>query len=99
MKRGPHRSTRTYTLFPYKTLFRSPGKGGMVRRADILAERDDGRELQHAGGTSHLALIMVDDIDAFEENRLDRGLPRPQTERIVAQRRKIRVEQIGRAHV
>src|SRR3546814_13513727 len=28
MIRRPPRSTRTYTLFPYTTLFRSPGAGG-----------------------------------------------------------------------
>src|SRR3546814_8049391 len=27
MRRRPPRSTRTYTLFPYTTLFRSPGTG------------------------------------------------------------------------
>src|SRR3546814_16184955 len=55
MIRRPPRSTRTYTLFPYTTLFRSdhqPGSGGAIMSAakikkgdkvDILSGKDKGR--------------------------------------------------------
>src|SRR3546814_18552327 len=33
----PPRSTRTDTLFPYTTLFRSPGKGGEIQLTDAIA--------------------------------------------------------------
>src|SRR3546814_11352965 len=36
MIRRPPRSTRTDTLFPYTTLFRSPGDGVARRRVDLL---------------------------------------------------------------
>src|SRR3546814_15669682 len=36
MIRRPPRSTRTDTLFPYTTLFRSGGRGGRARRAPEL---------------------------------------------------------------
>src|SRR3546814_10577639 len=35
MIRRPPRSTRTYTLFPYTTLFRSPAFGGQARGKQI----------------------------------------------------------------
>src|SRR3546814_6793612 len=35
---------------------------------------------------------MVDDIDAIEEHRLDRGLPRPHAQRIIGKRGIIGVE-------
>src|SRR3546814_18891836 len=37
MIRRPPRSTRTDTLFPYTTLFRSPGQGGAARDFDTRA--------------------------------------------------------------
>jgi hypothetical protein len=40
----------------------------------------------------NLSLVAGDDIDAFEEYRLDRGLPGPKAERVVAERRVIGVE-------
>src|SRR3546814_5574661 len=49
MIRRPPRSTRTDTLFPYTTLFRSRGDAGLSRRAQdsrrlVLARRLQGRE-------------------------------------------------------
>src|SRR3546814_11260751 len=35
MIRRPPRSTRTYTLFPYTTLFRSPIGGDLLARAEL----------------------------------------------------------------
>jgi hypothetical protein len=37
-------------------------------------------------------VVMLDDVDAVEEHRLDRVLPRPQRERIVTQRPEVRIE-------
>src|SRR3546814_3966618 len=42
MIRHPPRCTRSYTLFPYTTLFRSPDVGARLSRAD-------GRSTRHAG--------------------------------------------------
>src|SRR5688500_19505195 len=39
---------------------------------------------QGARRAVHLADILGDDVDALEEHGLDRGLPRPQAERIIA---------------
>src|SRR3546814_1806873 len=64
MIRVPPRSTRTDTLFPYTTLFRSLGRGDAVaerrelflrprsRRADLGALVGGQRELEHAQGRS-----------------------------------------------
>src|SRR3546814_6113711 len=62
------------------------GEGGELGRFHILLERDHRRQLQPRGGTSDLAFVMVDDIDAIEEHRLDRGLPRPHAQRIIGKR-------------
>src|SRR3546814_19098983 len=43
MIRGPPRSTRTDTLFPYTTLFRSPRCGGAAVRGALLRRRGRGR--------------------------------------------------------
>ena len=71
----------------------------MLRGPDILAQRDHRRQLHRPVRAAHLALIMVDDVDALEEHRLDRGLPRPQAERVVAERLEIRVQHERRAAV
>src|SRR3546814_5286495 len=42
MLRRPPRSTRTDTLFPYTTLFRSPGQGHSDRAAARASARDPG---------------------------------------------------------
>src|SRR5258705_10164906 len=47
----------------------------------------------------HLALVMGDDVDPLEEHGLDRGLPRPQAQRIIRQRRVIGVEDQRRAAI
>src|SRR3546814_7570766 len=61
MIRRPPRSTRTDTLFPYTTLFRSPGAGGHDQHLDPSrgVERGDGgvrgRSEEH---TSELQSLM-----------------------------------------
>src|SRR3546814_5189399 len=50
MIRRPPRSTRTDTLFPYTTLFRSPGRSGLERQ--LQAGRREGRVRSAAIRTS-----------------------------------------------
>src|SRR3546814_19380446 len=64
MIRRPPRSTRTYTLFPYTTLFRSVGEFGVVARAAPGAgDQQHGLTLsmRHAGGA-----VLVDQVAAPE---------------------------------
>src|SRR3546814_14939507 len=67
MIRRPPRSTRTDTLFPYTTLFRSvpfevAGKGGRVGQFDaLLVERADQAENLVAQGGAHVVRpIMIE---------------------------------------
>src|SRR3546814_2322676 len=50
MIRRPPRSTRTDTLFPYTTLFRSPDRGADLRRQGGGDVRGRGGADRHAGG-------------------------------------------------
>src|SRR3546814_2593513 len=57
MIRRPPRSTRTDTLFPYTTLFRSPVSGALMKtyaRADLAFERGEGPYLFTADGRRFL---------------------------------------------
>ena len=45
------------------------GKSRVGRRPHILLERDDRGQLQPRGGTSHLPLIVRNDIHAIKEHR------------------------------
>src|SRR3546814_17524593 len=49
MRRRPPRSTRTDTLFPYTTLFRSPGGCALHRRQPLSPEEAWNRLLRYAG--------------------------------------------------
>src|SRR3546814_2679744 len=51
MIRRPPRSTRTDTLFPYTTLFRSPGR--KLRLSAVAADVDRGRSVLHAKAIGH----------------------------------------------
>src|SRR3546814_17813976 len=66
MIRRPPRSTRTDTLFPYTTLFRSPRRRG-ARRGRRRRRRDDRdpRPHPHRRGLAHrpLDLAYVQDLD------------------------------------
>src|SRR3546814_7956779 len=73
------------------------GEGRMLRRLHILPERDHARDRHRVRRRMNLALVILDDRHAVEEYRLDRGLPRPQAQRVIAQRRIVGVEEIGRA--
>ena len=68
------------------------GEGGIFARPHILAKRDHAGQLHRPAGGMHFALIGGDDVDPLQKERLDGGLPRPQAQRIVAQRGVIRVE-------
>src|SRR5512137_2774147 len=72
-----------------------PGEGWMSRRFYEGLERDHARQLHFEGGAVNRAVVIGDDIHAFEENRLDRVLPGPQRQWVIAQRPKIRVEHQG----
>ena len=74
-----------------------PREGGILRRPDILLECDDRRQPHRDVRAVDFSLIMLDDGDAIEEHGLDRRLPRPKTERIIAERRIIGVQHQCRA--
>src|SRR3546814_8282739 len=62
MKRRPPRSTRTYTLFPYTTLFRSPSRSpSMGSHADLHARLVVERELVDNVGAR---AVIADNLDA-----------------------------------
>jgi hypothetical protein len=71
-------------------------EGRMGRRLHEGLERDHARQLHFEGWAVHRAIVVGDDIHAFEEDRLYRVLPRPQRERVIAQRSEVRVEHQGR---
>src|SRR3546814_13167618 len=78
MIRLPPRSTRTDTLFPYTTLFRSgklvPGNFGPVEQPDLATFRA-GRDLrrQQPGPVDHLYLADARDVvDADQRVNLDK---------------------------
>src|SRR5215813_1520227 len=73
-----------------------PGESRMRRRLYEGLERNNARQLHLERRAVHRAVVIGDDVHAFEENRLDRVLPRPQRKRIIAQRPKIRIEHQGR---
>src|SRR3546814_7175086 len=74
MIRRPPRSTRTDTLFPYTTLFRSP-----LRRAQVAA-RTELPELSTRSAAARLGPAMITTIDlrgtAHTASELSRLLPR-----------------------
>src|SRR5215211_592011 len=68
------------------------GEGGVRARLDERFERHHARELNLEGRAAHRAVVMFDDVDAVEKHRLDRVLPGPERQRVVAQRPEIRVQ-------
>src|SRR3546814_3598846 len=72
MRRRPPRSTRTYTLFPYTTLFRSEFRAiiaafviGDQREGRAVADRDDaktGSESGDAVAVAHPHLMALADV-------------------------------------
>src|SRR3546814_17409690 len=74
MIRRPPRSTRTDTLFPYTTLFRSDREGGGRRRrrrhAGAGQDRDAGRLEKTTGIKQHFDAIILP--HAYADNQEDR---------------------------
>src|SRR5690606_23920803 len=68
------------------------GEGGILGRLHILAQRNHAGNRHRPGRRMNFARVILDDRDAVEEYRLDRGLPRPQAQTVIAQRRIVRVE-------
>src|SRR4051812_12001705 len=67
-------------------------EGGAARGGNIFLERYDARQAHFEAWAAHHLFIFRDDVDAVEEHCLDHFLPRPQREREVGERTKIRVE-------
>src|SRR3546814_4621135 len=105
MIRRPPRSTRTDTLFPYTTLFRSPDAraktvGGVVGKCDRLLDRLEGGDRQD--GTEDLLLEDAHVVLTHEHGRLYEIalVERTARQRPGATDQTLRaLGQIGRAHV
>src|SRR3546814_2877718 len=66
MVRRPPRSTRTDTLFPYTTLFRSlrpQSVAGQRLHPAMAAEQAGGLRLAARGGDEHLLMIALEEAD------------------------------------
>src|SRR3546814_6569394 len=99
MNRGPPRSTRTYTLFPYTTLFRSLGAtvAAPARPRTVLdalglpPDRYDGPGRRHRAAQSVRPVsAAAADAARFRHHPLRRAVPGAVRSRPV---------EIGRAHV
>src|SRR5580704_8771167 len=69
-----------------------PSEGGMARGSYIASERNHRREPHLEARTSDRLVIIGNDVHPVEEHRLDRILPRPKRERIVAQWPEVGIE-------
>src|SRR6202000_1808285 len=69
-----------------------PGERGMRARLDEGLQGYDAWELDFEGGAAYRAVVIFDDVDPVEEYRLDRVLPRPEGQRIIAQRPEVRIQ-------
>src|SRR6266850_562402 len=69
-----------------------PGEGGMRGRLDEGFQRHHARQLNLERGAAYRAVVMLDDVDAVEEHRLDRVLPRPERQRIITERPEVRIQ-------
>src|SRR3546814_20424523 len=77
MKRRPPRSTRTDTLFPYTTLFRSPGstKNVAVRQWDDLSQvAGEKRRRRDASARDRLHRGAVVDHDLAARGQVEQAL-------------------------
>src|ERR1700704_2304649 len=69
-----------------------PGEGGVRGRLDEGFQRHHARQLNFERWAPHRAVVMLNDSAAVEEPRLDRVLPRPQRQRIIAERPEVRIQ-------
>src|SRR3546814_2687724 len=101
MIRRPPRSTRTDTLFPYTTLFRSIARAGLSALVDIrVAPAIETLDAMVAGGEGPFDLVFIDADKPGNAAYFDRAvaLSRPGT--IIIVDNVIRDGgEIGRAHV
>ena len=71
-------------------------KAGCVDGLTKDLQRHHARQLHLEARAAHRAVVIGDDVDAIEEHRLDRVLPRPQRQRVITQRPEVRVQHQGR---
>src|SRR3546814_9338482 len=100
MIRRPPRSTRTYTLFPYTTLFRSPDLGAVQRRSRSDAgpglsplERADHRPRPHHGllhGDARDDRRLRQLVRADHDRRAGHGLPADEQYQLLAAHPRLR---------
>src|SRR5450631_831563 len=69
-----------------------PGEGGMRGRPDEGFQRHHARQLNLERRAAHRAVVVLNDIDAVEEHRLDRVLPRPERQRVITERPEVRIQ-------
>src|SRR3546814_12865846 len=97
MIRPPPKSTRTYTLFPYPTLFRSQHLDAAVEVARHPVGR--GNEQLGIGRRQALAGAEADDTRMFEETADQAAHPDILRQAFHAGPQAADAAQIGRAHV
>ena len=69
-----------------------PGERGIERRLHVGLEGHHGGQPHLEGRAAHEALVLGDDIHPIQEDGLDRLLPAPQRQRVIAQRPKIGIQ-------
>ena len=63
-----------------------------ARAAARRPKRNHRRKLQRHARAVHFAVVMRDHVDTLQEHGLDGGLPRPEAERIIRERRIVGVQ-------
>src|SRR5215472_5722144 len=71
------------------------GEGGLGRGLHEGLERNHAGKLHLQARAAHRAIVLGDNVHPLEKDRLDGVLPRPQRQRVVAERTKIRIEDEG----
>src|ERR1700677_3748947 len=73
-----------------------PGEGGEAGRLDVALERHHRGQPHLEARAAHQRVILGDDVDPVEEDRLDRVLPTPNRQRIIAERTVVRIQNESR---
>src|SRR5208283_1487494 len=74
-----------------------PGESGEARRLHVALQRHDRGQPHLERGAPDQRVVFGEDVDPIEEHRLDRVLPAPDRQGIVAQRPKVRIQHESRA--